>query len=171
VIKITVETRPPIEEFDRLLKRYPRIADKHFNRAHRESGSVIERNWKEIAPVGVSGRYRSTIASKTIGNLGSTVTRIGPSGRIYPAVQEFGRKPGKPPPPGALDRWVERVLGVRGKQVRRVAFLIGRKMKRGWKRTRPPRTPARTAFRLSRDQINKNFRAALRRITRELAGK
>lgn len=49
----------------------------------------------------------------------------------HAAVVEYGRRRGKKgPPPAVLQRWVRRKLGIKKpKQVRAVAFLIGRKIR------------------------------------------
>lgn len=171
MIGYDIEIKGLDEMVDRF-ERYDEIADRHMKRAMNQATRELELQWKKIAPVGVSGRYRTTIGSKVTGRLGSLVGRVGPSVRIYPAVQEFGRRPGKQPPPGALDRWVQRVLGIGDpKQARSIAFVIGRKMAKGWRRTRPPRRPAATAFRLARGKIRRLFGQALKNLTKELAGK
>jgi hypothetical protein len=43
-------------------------------------------------------------------------------------AMERGRKPGKFPPPGPIRRWVQRKLGITGKAVKSVAFLVARKI-------------------------------------------
>jgi len=48
----------------------------------------------------------------------------------YTRYVEDGRSPGKFPPPDKLIPWVERNMGLTGKEAKRVAFLIGRKIAR-----------------------------------------
>jgi hypothetical protein len=167
---LTFEIVPP-KELDPLMARlrdYGKIANKHNRKAMKGSVISIERGARKTAPVGVAGRLRNSMASEVrekkdviIGRVGSTMKK-----EIYPIVMELGRKAGKAPPPGALDRWVRIVLGVSPKKVRSVSFLIGRRMKRKKMKGRRFLTKA---YRKERPKIHKRFGKALKDITKELA--
>lgn len=153
------------------LGKYDKIADKHLLTAMSQSVITVESAIKPLVPVGVSSRLRNSIASEVKhlsalsieGKVGSTL-----KGEVYPSVMEFGRKPGKMPPPSALERWVQLKMGVAPADVPGVAFLVARAigrrgikgkkfMERGWKQ--------------SKGKVHQFFVNALHRITNELAGK
>lgn len=101
------------------------------------------------APMSVVGRFGSTLRDE-----------------IYPVIMEFGRKPGKMPPPQALERWVHIKLGVPVEDAPGVAFQVARRigargikgkkfMARGWKAARP--------------LIVQEFDYALRKISEDLS--
>jgi hypothetical protein len=133
------------------LKRFSAIADPELMRAMGQSVISIRNEVVPLTPVGVNSRLIDSIASQVthegplsiVGRVGSTL-----KGEIYPEVMEFGRKPGRMPPPSALERWVHIVLKVEDKEAAGVAFrvarAIGRRgikgkffMKRGWEKARP----------------------------------
>lgn len=60
---------------------------------------------------------------------GSFTLRFGGSA-IHTYFVEEGRRAGKFPPVDAMRRWVYRKLNITGKERERVAFLVGRKIKR-----------------------------------------
>ena len=116
-----------------------------------------------------TGRLRNSIASQVTnnGNL-NIIGRVGSTLRneIYPLVVEFGRKPGKMPPPQALERWVHIKLGVPNEDAPGVALAVARRigargikgkrfMQKGWNETK-------TA-------INRNFSRALELIAEDLS--
>ena len=137
-----------LEEQLAKLAQFDRIADKRLVTAMHQATITVESAVRPLAPVGVSGRLRNSIASQVthegplsvVGKVGSTL-----KDEVYPAVMEFGRKPGKMPPYSEgtpLARWVHLVLGdAIGAFV--VARGIGRRgikgkffMKRGWEQSK-----------------------------------
>jgi hypothetical protein len=46
----------------------------------------------------------------------------------YGEALESGRSPGKFPPPEPIQAWVEKKLGLSGKEAKAVAFLVARKI-------------------------------------------
>lgn len=128
------------------LAKYPQISDKHLLKAMNQSVIAIESAVKPLTPVGVSSRLRNSIAGEVKhlgalsieGKVGSTL-----KDEIYPSVMEFGRRPGKMPPPSALERWVQLKMGVAPEDVPGVAYIVARNigrrgikgkkfMERGW---------------------------------------
>lgn len=157
------------EQLARLAK-YDQIADKHMVKAMQQSVTTIESAVKPLVPVGVSGRLRNSIASEVkteaagsiVGKVGSTLR-----GEVYPSVMEFGRKPGRMPPPSALERWVQLKLGVEPARVRGVAFQVARAIgRRGIK----GKFFMKKGFEQSQAKVLQYFNSALTAITEELAG-
>lgn len=161
-----------LEEQLKKLKAYSQIADKHLMRAMHLSVITLERNIIPLVPVGVSGRLRNSIASEVkhegplsiVGKVGSTLRN-----EEYPAVMEFGRRPGaKQPPAHALVRWVHLVMGVPlsppGKlkrAARNVARAIGARGIKGKKFMEK-------GFKQSQGAILNYFDAALQAIAKDL---
>jgi len=171
MITYEVEIKGLDEAVERL-SRYDKIADRRLREAMKKAVLHIEREVKKPppvgAPVGVSGRLRNSMASKVTGQPGSVVGKVGSTmSHVYPSVQEFGRKPGKAPPPGALDRWVHIVLKVPPSKVRGVAYRIGQRLKH---RKMPGKFFLKRAFQRSKSWVQRYFKNALKQITKDLAG-
>lgn len=151
------------------LKDYDRVSDKYITEAMNKSGLLLVSKIKPLTPV-YRGALRNSIGSEVIHESATSIVgRVGSSlkSEQYPAVMEFGRRPGaKMPPPDALERWVHLKLGtVEGSGVGFViARSIARKgikgkrfMKRGWE--------------AGKAQVNKFFEEALEKIADALAVK
>ena len=85
----------------------------------------------ESAP-GAFGEYAGSVRGEVDDENGRPVGRVflAPPADRYGLFVEVGTRPHFPPP-GALDGWVRRRLGISGdREVREVAFLIGRKISR-----------------------------------------
>jgi hypothetical protein len=83
--------------------------NRHLKRAMNKSVILVVSNVRPLVPVGVSGRLHNSIGSEVIENgIGDITGRVGSSlkDEEYPAVMEYGRKPGSMPPWEALVRWV-----------------------------------------------------------------
>lgn len=94
-----------------------------------EGAALVERLIQRETPEGATAQLRGTAFAEMRGDPVRTIVAEWPA--AYAEVALRGRRPGKGPPPGALDAWVRRVLGVSGeKAVRAVAFLVGRKIAR-----------------------------------------
>jgi hypothetical protein len=102
-----------IHGLDEQLKRmgnFGPLLNKHLVRGMEKTTKFAVSKIVPGVPVGVSARLKDSIGSeiRTEG-IGSIVGIVGSSlkGEEYPAVMEFGRRPGaKMPPPEALLRWV-----------------------------------------------------------------
>lgn len=160
-----------LEEQLKKFERFAPIADPILRQAMDQSVISVVNEVRPLAPVGVSGRLRNSLGSQVthegplsiVGKIGSTLTD-----EIYPEIMEFGRRPGKMPPPSALERWVHIVLGVPNEDAPGVAFTVARAigrrgikgrffMKKGWEKAKP--------------QVLKYFSRALERIAEALAVK
>lgn len=95
MITYEVEVRG-FDEQIRKLANFDRIANKHMRKAGLESVALLERKWKEVAPVD-TGRYRSSIAGRVRIMGGSVVGIVGTNvksakGFPYPAALEESRR-------------------------------------------------------------------------------
>ena len=164
-----------IQEQIRRLEHYDENAHKCLWYAMSQSVTLIESETRRPppmgAPVGVSGRLRNSMASNVVGGTGSQILgKVGSTlrGESYPATMEFGRKPGRMPPPKALERWVHLVLGVSTEDAPGVAFQVARKIgRRGIKGKRF----LRRAYIRSKRRVIGYFSRALELIARDTAGK
>ncbi len=144
------------------------IADRHLLGAMARSVLVIQANVKPLTPV-FRGRLRNNIESKTEReSVGSIVGRVFSTvDEVYPAVMEFGRRPGaRMPPPSALERWVHLVLGVPTAEARGVAYTVARGIAR--KGIKGRRFMQR-GFEKSKGVIAGFFQAALDAVANELS--
>ncbi len=146
-------------------------------RHHRLGGpeKVVERRLhgalSEVAAFGEVRVKRATPKGETKILVGSVFgeLQIGPKPKVLwgtpalygPAVEE-GRRPGRMPPPEALEGWVRSKLRVPRDQVPRVAFLIARKI--GRKGTKP-----RKMFERSIPAIRKFAQKAFDLATKRIA--
>ena len=128
--EIKLESPDIVQQIARFAK-YDQISDKHFGQAMKSSLITLKSNIKRETPVGVSSRLRGSIDSEMtvtpisiIGKVGSTLNEA------YPSVINNGRTSGWFPPPAALERWVQRKLGVSAQQAPGVAYLVARKISR-----------------------------------------
>jgi len=76
-------------------------------------------------PVGATGGARGSITQYLEGSP-LDLTGVVTMGVLYGEPLEYGRAPGRMPPPAALELWVTRKLGLVGKEMEQVAFLIAR---------------------------------------------
>lgn len=160
-----------LDQLRKQFKNYPKIAGKHYRNAMIKSVTTIHRNVRPLVPTGVSGRLKSSIQWQVRGSgvnltgvVGSTMKK-----ETYPAVMEFGRKPGaKMPPPKALERWVWLKLKPPKKMVKSIAFTVARAIgRRGIKGKRF----LQKGYEKSKRQVQQNFNKALADVVEELAKK
>jgi hypothetical protein len=157
-----------LEEQIQKLVEFDLIAEKHLKTAMQKSVLTIEGEVKPLVPVGVSARLKNSIGTTVleIGTL-SLEGRVGSSlkSELYPQVMEFGREPGKMPPPEALTRWVHLKLGVPKEDELRVAYLVARKIKsKGIK----AKEFMKTGFENAKDRVVRFFNQALDDIAQDL---
>ena len=159
-----------LEEQIKLFDQEPFIVHSELHTAMQKSVLTIEANILPFVPVD-RGRLRSGIGSEVIA--GDTLTvitgRVGSSlkDEVYPQVMELGREPGaKQPPISAIEPWVRRVIRPDEKEVKRIAFLISRKIaKKGIK----PRNFMKKGWEKSQESIKKFFAQAVERIAERLS--
>lgn len=157
-----------LEELQRGFRLAPVITERESKRAMNESVIDVVREVKPLVPV-YRGTLRNSIASEVQGSgpkirgiVGSTL-----KDEEYPAVMEFGRRPGaKMPPPDALIPWVTRVLKVKKSEAPAVAWIVARSIgKKGIK----GRRFLRDGFQAALPRIKDRFAAALERIVKGIA--
>lgn len=158
---------PGLNEQIKKLEGLDASADKHLLRAMHESVVTLEAYATSYAPV-FMGRLRNSLASevKHLGT-GTIVGRVGTSltSEVYPLVMEYGRKPGRMPPPQALERWVQLKFGVSGAEMKRAAYNVARKIAaRGIK----PKLFLKKAYLTGQNQVQNYFAQALERIAEAL---
>jgi hypothetical protein len=159
-----------LDEQIRRLNAYDEVSTRELTTAMNQSVTALESAIKPLTPV-YRARLRGSIASEVKQEgPGSIVGRVGSTlkGEEYPAVMEFGRKPGKFPPIEPLMRWVHLVLGVPNEEARGVAYVVARKIARkGIK----GHFFMKKGFEASKAQIADYFVKALQRITEALGNK
>ena len=157
MIRITLKGA---DETAKLLKRFPERLRAALLRAMRESAILVQSLAKTNAPV-FRGLLRVSIlqtvaeeGEKLIGHVGSALT--------YAPVVEFGRESGWFPPVSELKIWARRKLGDE-----RLAFVIGRAIKRRGFKAQPYLTPALEA---GRSRIQTIFENRLREAIQNQGG-
>ncbi len=159
-----------LEEQLASLRRHDDIADDELERAMEQATLTGVGAIRPLMPVGVSGQARQSVKSQvTRASAGSITGEIFADIRDpypYPAVIEFGRQPGRMPPPDQLVRWVQLKLGVPESAAPGVAFTVARAIgRRGIK----GRFPFKRGWESVAGRVNGFFAAALQRITERLA--
>jgi hypothetical protein len=161
-----------IEGLDEQVGKFARFADiaaARLKPAMADSVLLVRGATVRSWPVGVSGRSRSAWSTRVVTmkpNVTGYVTNPVRRPYPYPLVVEFGRRKGKAPPPGALDRWVQIVMGVPANLAAGVAFVVGRKMK---KRPIKGKRILEKAFKANRARIIQIFKDALDKIAEDLS--
>jgi hypothetical protein len=114
----------------------PRNLSRQFDREIRaevaQLGALAQRYVVQGTPRGISaggGGLAGSIDMTMRGTVGEREAVVSSSVFYAPIVEE-GRNPGRPPSSRHLLLWVERKLGVRGKEAASVAFLVARKIGR-----------------------------------------
>lgn len=152
------------------LRQHDAIADDELERAMEQATLTGVGAIRPLMPVGVSGQARQSVKSRvTRASAGAITGEIFADIRDpypYPAVIEFGRQPGRMPPPEALERWVQLKMGVSADDAPGVAFTVARAIgRRGVK----GRFPFKRGWESVAGRVSGFFAAALRRITERLA--
>lgn len=100
---------------------------------------VANNNLIKKSPVGATGQLKDgwSLVTKNFAGEEFLIQLNNNSSNVLNRLE--GRSKGKQPPSKALESWVSKVLGVSGKEVQRVAFLVARKIaKQGTERGRKP---------------------------------
>lgn len=158
MIRITIKGG---EETVKLLQRFPQRLRIALLRAMRESAILIQSLAKVNAPV-FRGLLRVSILQGITEEGGRLVGHVG-SALTYASVLESGRTTGWFPPVSELKAWARRKLGDE-----RLAFVIGRAIKRRGFRAQPYLTPAIEA---GGSRVQAIFEARLREAIQAEGGK
>jgi hypothetical protein len=164
--EVSVQVRGPLADSREAVQ----IMGQEVHRGMATAVAELERRVRARTPGGVfkDAGLRGSIAGEVRGR-GLDVRGVVGSPLPYAAVVELGRRAGaKQPPPGALDLWVKRILGVQDTEVRRVAFLVSRAIAR---RGIPGRFMFRDALASFRPQLSQIFEEVGAAIARRLGGR
>lgn len=123
------------------LARAPQVLENAIDVKLARGAEEVAREAKRLAPKAFSNLINS-IRAERIGPMHYQVVE----GMNYGRAVEDGTKPHFPNP-DALRPWVERVLGVRGKEADNKAWLIARSISRRGTRAQPYMQPAADAKR------------------------
>jgi len=152
-VSFTLALKVDVDRFQRLLTTHLQEIRSAFARGLDRAAEIVEGAAKiNLTKHGsvAFGVLRASIGHRTV--IDQLRVTIGPGlaarpggedPRSYGYYVEHGRGPGKAPPPGALDLWVKRKLGVGDEEeVERLAFLIARKIARSGTTPAPFLVPA-----------------------------
>jgi hypothetical protein len=128
-----VEIKVDLKDVERLTREYPVVSQQVREAKITEALALLERMVRDETPVGAGPIHLRDTIHPTVGVTGEKVWGILGTPAVYGESVEFGTKPHFPPV-GPLVHWVERKLGIQGKEAQSVAFLIARAIsKRGTK--------------------------------------
>jgi hypothetical protein len=117
-----------LQSFAQGLRESPEYTDRVLQEAMTEATLLVQREWQENLPrvSGLTARsITSDVASTPAGVLG-----VVSSSQPNALCLELGTRPHMPPV-AAIEPWVKAVLGIsEPKEVKRVAFLVARKIAR-----------------------------------------
>lgn len=131
-----------------------------------EATLLAQREWQENMPRGASGITAQSITSDVASTPAGVLGIVG-SSQASALFVELGTRPHMPPV-AAMVPWVKAVLGIADpKEIKRVAFLVARKIAR---RGTPAQRPMSRAVEATQGQIVALFEAAAARIANHLAG-
>lgn len=118
-----------LESLERLAKEYPEAAAAAREARLTEAMLLLEREIKRLTPEGAGPIHlRDTVFSK-INNLGVGAVGIVATPAVYGAPLEYGTKPHFPPI-APIQFWVEKRLGLSGKDAQSAAYCIARAISR-----------------------------------------
>lgn len=154
-----------LQAFARGLRDAPEYTDRVLQEAMTEATLLVQREWQENLPrvSGLTARsITSDVASTPAGVLG-VVSSSQPNALFL----ELGTRPHMPPV-AAIEPWVKAVLGIREpKEVKRVAFLVARKIAR---EGTPAQHPMARAVQSTEGQVIAMFERAAAKVVAHLVG-
>lgn len=116
-----------MQSLKELTRKYPDASQTARISRITEAMLLLEREVKLLTPVGAGPiHFRDTIFQK-VSTAGQAVAGILGSPAQYGEPLEYGTKPHFPPV-APIQHWVEKKLGIEGKEAGSVAFLIARKI-------------------------------------------
>lgn len=125
-----------IEKFTAMLPQLDRLMAEEISAWMAKALAILDTAIRLETPVFL-GSLRAAFAHKTTGHPLTRYEGIEFNPLIYAPAVEYGRRPGKRPPVGPIELWVNRRLGIGGKEGRQVAYLIARAIgRRGTKGAR-----------------------------------
>lgn len=149
-------------------KRAPEMVAEELTAATYEAEMLLERETKELTPVGAQGFLRASIESLEPQVMGDTVIGVVGSPMSYAESVELGTKPHPVSDAGvaSIEDWVRHKLGITDKEAERVAYAVA------WK-IRMRGTPAvgmfHRALAHNKTQVAGMYEAAAGRIVKRLS--
>lgn len=156
---------PAMDAISRGLLEVPAFARKVLEETTTEAALLLQREWQDNLPR-VSGLTAKSITSDVASTPAGVLGIVG-SSQPSALFVELGTKPHMPPV-AAMVPWVKAVLGItEPKEVKRVAFLVARKIAM---HGTPAQRPMGKAVEATQGQIAAMFERAAGRIANRLAG-
>lgn len=156
---------PAMDAISRGLLEAPAFAHKVLEETTTEATLLLQREWQDNLPR-VSGLTAKSITSDVASTPAGVLGIVG-SSQPSALFVELGTKPHMPPV-AAMVPWVKAVLGItEPKEVKRVAFLVARKIAM---HGTPAQRPMGKAVEATQGQIAAMFERAAGRIADHLAG-
>ena len=156
---------PAMDAISRGLLEAPAFARKVQEETATEAALLLQREWQDNLPR-VSGLTAKSITSDVASTPAGVLGIVG-SSQPSALFVELGTKPHMPPV-AAMVPWVKAVLGItEPKEVKRVAFLVARKIAM---HGTPAQRPMGKAVEATQGQIVAMFERAAGRIANHLAG-
>ena len=122
-----INVKVNLKELEDLTKAFPEASLRARRSRITEALLLLEGAVKDLTPEGAGPTHlRDTIFQK-VEMFGESVWGMVGTPAIYGAAIEYGTKPHYPPVAPILF-WVEKILGLSGKEAKSVAFLIARKI-------------------------------------------
>lgn len=170
---MSVQFDPEWERFSARLRAFPANLEANMRQTMQASLLMVERDARRNAPQDTR-RLAGSITSDIRGTGLAIEGRVGPSVQ-YGRFVEFGRRPGRMPPPDALIGWVRRHSSARfarktasrEAELRSRAFMVARAIGRRGVRAQPYLRPA---YDSNRAAIAALFARMGVRVTAQLAG-
>lgn len=151
---------PTLPRFQRMAQRAPDIGGRLLAQAMSAAVQLVRSEVVQRTPVGVTGLLRSSISARIEGQPLTSLRGIIATPSFYAPPVEYGRRPGRMPPPAALRLWAQRVLGDAS-----LAFVVARAIGRRGTRGR---FMFREGFRAARPRVLALFREARDRLVTDL---
>lgn len=124
-----VKVKADLKDLERLTKKYPEISVDVREAKLTEALALLERGIIEETPRGAGPIHLADTIHSRVGVSGRKAWGITGTPAEHGEPVELGTKPHFPPT-GPIQHWVERVLGITGKEAAGVAFLIARAISR-----------------------------------------
>lgn len=122
---ITIDLRE-VRKFAENMPKGREIAAQEIGKTMVVSVAVLDQSIRPRIPEGATGNLRGSAGTEIRGTAAGTLTGEFAVAASYGLAVERGRKAGKMPPRGAIELWVQRKLGLTGREAKQAAYLIAR---------------------------------------------
>ena len=114
-------------ELEAAWQKAPELVREELTQAMDESLIALQGSVQQFTPQGATELLAPSIIAQPAEALADQVIGVVGTSLNYAQAVEFGTKPHFPPVE-ALEAWVEKRLGAKGKEIRSIAFLVARKI-------------------------------------------